>query len=805
MRRLFLTLLLAFLLVMPPARAVNPGVSVIEFQGVQNPERVIPQIANGQYDIGLFSLPMEDYLRLGGNVLKSLDLYSRAVSYNELTFNTYHDPDKDAPLVTVGDKVYFNPFAVREVRFALNYLVDREYIVREIYKGGATPMFGCIRPSHPADRYFEPVYNALNLTGSGNLSMAMELFNEGMEKTVQQVAPYNHSLERVNGTWYFDGEPVTIKFVIRIEDERQEIGRYVAGLIEEYFGFNVERLEWDQQKAGQVVFAKPPSNYEWNIYTGGWKVEDEVPSVWVDDYTAWFYSAWYGYLPGRDEPKHRNTVTVGEFLMYVGNGDADAGLRAIGAEYYKSASELGGILNWTEEELTYLLTYFTIDRKSIEGTPHLHPDLVPEEPIKITTEGQYWDLQKISMGLGIMESARVFLTEVWEFSPVNRERVSGIKTDPSLGLFNRWSLLSAETPDGVLRVTHLIPTGGCFCLPFNPAVESRYPLFPISLWDLLHDPAGYTDRNGLYTPYRCRWNVERGNFTVPDDAVVYNQIQGWINPHAGETARVRIRISCDLGEWHNGVRMREADIKYYIAFLYTWAYRDGPEDRYYEDDLSGVATLLRNVLGFEFTDDGYVVYGSYSHPIADDLTAKDYLFYPKSPWELYYAMGELVANGRAYGIYRNYSLGNAGGNIECLNFLTKEHVADLRKVLVHLMEKKAVPTAIADEVRDPEEGYARLIEWIDTFGNAVISDGPFYIERKVPENLFMELRAFNGSSPISPPNLNATTPVSSSPEDSPTHSSGGEQETSSDTRFLYVLGLGALLILVLVFLMGRKK
>ncbi|WP_297090661.1 ABC transporter substrate-binding protein [Thermococcus sp.] len=791
MKRLFLTLLLAFLLVMPSVWAVNPGVSVIEFQGVQNPEAVIRQIANGQYDIGLFSLPMEDYLRLSDDVLKSLDLYSRTVSYNELTFNTYHDPDKDAPLVTVDDRVYFNPFAVREVRFALNYLVDREYIAREIYKGGATPMFGCIGPSHPANKYFGPVYNTLNLTDSGNLSLAMRLFSEGMEKAAQKVAVYNHSLERVNGTWYFDGEPVTVKFVIRIEDERRQIGRYVADLIEEYFGFKVERLEWDRQKAGQVVFATPPSEYEWNIYTGGWKVENDVPSLWIDDYTAWFYAAWYGYLPGKDEPKHRNTVTVGEFLMYLGNGDADAGLQAIGAEYYKSASELGGILSWTEEELTKLLVHSSLEADS--------------ENYTIGSAEQYWDLQKISMGIGIMESARVFLTKVWEFSPVNRERVSGIKADPSLGLFNRWSLLSAETPDGVLRVAYFVPTCGGFCLPFNPVVESRYPLFPVNLWDLLHDPAGYTNQSGLYTPYRCRWSVERGNFTVPGDAVIYNQTRGWINPHAGEKAAIRVRVSCNLGEWQNGVRMRETDIKYYIAFLYTWAYKDGADDPYYEDDLSGVAGLLGNVLGFEFTDDGYVVYGSYAHPIADDLTAKDYLFYPKSPWELYYAMGELVANGSAYGIYQNYSLGEAEGKIECLNLLTKEHVADLRKVLVHLMEKKAVPSAIADDVSDPEEGYARLIEWIDTFGNAVISDGPFYIEKNVPENLFMELKAFNGSSPIAPPISTTPSPTPTSWADSPTHSELVVVARFSHAWLPYALGLGALLILALVFLKVKKK
>ncbi|WP_258084456.1 ABC transporter substrate-binding protein [Thermococcus thermotolerans] len=790
-----LSLLLLVLLAPLAGAGEWSPVEVIKFQGVQNPEGVLRQIAKGEYDVGLFSLPADEYRRLDEDLLKNLELYKTVVSYNELTFNTYHDQDKDAPLVTVGDQVYFNPFAIREVRFAMNFLVSRDYIVQNIYQGSGAPMLGCIRPSHPANKYFEPVYSALNLSASQNVEYAMELFNEGMEMAVRQVAVYNHTLEEVNGTWYFDGKPVTIKFVIRIEDERQKIGRYVADLIEEYFGFKVERLEWDRQKAGQVVFATPPSEYEWNVYTGGWKVESGVPSVWIDDYTAWFYSAWYGYLPSKVEPKHRNIVTVGQFLRYVGNGDADEGLRVIRAEYYKSASELGEILNWTEEELTRLLVHFSLQ--------------VNGENYTIQSADQYWDLQKISMGLGIMEGVRIFLTEVWELSPVNGVRVSEIKADPNVGLFNRWSLLSAETPDGVLRVAHFVLTCCCFCLPFNPAVESEYHVFPIDIWDLLHDPAGYTDQNGLYTPYRCRWNVERGNFTVPNDAVIYNQTSGWITPHAGERAKVRVSVSCDLDEWQNGVRMGETDIKYYIAFLYIWAYKDIPNDPYYEDDLSETATLLGNVLGFEFTENGYVVYGNYAHPIADDLTAKDYVFYPKSPWELYYAMGELVANGDSYGVYERYSLGNAEGKIECLNLLTREHVADLRKVLVHLMEKRAIPPAIADDVSDPEEGYARLIGWIDTFHHAVVSDGSFYIEKNVPENLFMELRAFRGVSPIPSP---ATTPTmsqvstSSSQSESPTPTNGSDDhQTATNTSLIYAIGLAGLLTLVLVLLMGWKR
>ncbi|NJE06088.1 peptide ABC transporter substrate-binding protein [Thermococcus sp. M36] len=795
MRSVIALSLLLLVLLAPLAGAEEwSPIDVIKFQGVQNPELVLRRIAKGEYDIGLFSLPADEYRRLDKDLLKNLELYKTVVSYNELTFNTYHDPDKDAPIVTLGNETYFNPFAIMEVRFAMNYLISRDYVVQNVYQNGGAPMFGCIRPSHPASKYFEAVYTALNLTGGGNEGLALKMIDEAMGEAAEQVAKYGHVLERrADGFWYFDGRPVTIKFVIRIEDERKEIGMYVSKQLQKA-GFAVEELFWDRQKAGQVVFAKPPSNYEWNIYTGGWLIRGS-PSLWIDDYAAWFYSAWYGYLPGAIEPKHRNTVTVLEFLNEVGNGNANAGLRAIGAAYYQNTSELGEMLNWTEEELTKLLTNLSLE---VNGRSYT-----------INNADQYWDLQKIAMGIGIMESARVFLVEEWELSPVNRERVTDIVSDPATGILNRWSVLNAKTPDGVLKVAYFIPTCGGFCLPFNPVSGFDTHVFPANLWGLVHDPGGFVGPDGLYTPYRCRWEIERGEFTVPGDAVIYNQTQGWIAAHAGESAKVKVRVTCDFGRWHDGVKMRTADLKYYIAFLYTWAYKDGADDPYYDGALSDTAASLRNILGFQFTNDSYIVYGSYAHPFADDVTAKAYVFYPDLPWELYYAMGELVTNSSAYDTKTKYSFSESGRGVECLNLLSKEYVADLRKVLMVLRDKNAVPAAITEDVGDPREGYTRAIEWIDAKGHAVISNGPFYIEKYEPENLFLELRAFQGASPVTPSDSTPTTSqvsTSSSQSESPPPTNGSDDhQTATNTSLIYAIGLAGLLILVLVLLMGWKR
>ncbi|WP_168194713.1 ABC transporter substrate-binding protein [Thermococcus aciditolerans] len=746
-------------------------------------------MAGGEYDVGLFSLPAGDYRGLSEDLLKNLELYKTVVSYVDLTFNTYHDPDKEAPIVTLGNETYLNPFAIREVRFAMNYLVSREHIAREIYGGNAAPMFSCVRPSHPVSGYIEPVYAALNLTAQGHDELALQMIETAMKKAAESVTRYGHRLEKVNGTWHFDGRPVTVKLAVRTEDERTKLGMYIAEQLRKA-GFAVEMVYLDRHRASKVIFNEPPSDYGWNVYTGGW-FADKSSGLWMDDYAAWFYSAWYGYLPGRVGPEHRNTVTVLDFLREVGNGNPDNGLRAIGAEYYSKASELGGILEWTEEELTRLLANLSAE--------------VNGESYAITSADQYWDLQKMAVGMGILESARIFLIEEWELSPVNRERVDGITPDSTTGILNRWSLLGASTPDGILKVAYFVPTCG-LCGAFNPVDGFDSPTVPVSLWGFVHTPGGRVGRNGLYEPYGCNWTVERGRFTVPEDAVVHNQSRGWVSPHAGETAVVRITFTCRPTRWHDGVELRGADFKYYLAFLYTWAYRDGQDDPYYDGNLDDMAKSLSGVLGFEFTGNGYVVYGNYVHPFADDITARHYLHYPTFPWELYHAMGELVARPGEYGITGDYSFSK--GPL-CLNLLEREHAMDLKRVLELLEERKEVPGAIAGDVDDPTRGYERAVEWIEKRDHAFISNGPFYIERYEPRNLYLELRAFGGVSPIPSP---ATTPTTSqvptpSPQSGYPEPTNGpdDHQTATDISPVYAIGLAGLLILVLAALMRRRR
>ncbi|MEM2820793.1 MAG: ABC transporter substrate-binding protein, partial [Thermoproteota archaeon] len=100
--------------------------------------QVVPMIEKGEMTAWLY------YLRLMENIQKAeesaaVDLIKTYGGANQLLIN---------PLETTEG---FNPFTIREVREALNWLIDRNYIVNEIFKGRAVPrwtMFRAVSPDY---------------------------------------------------------------------------------------------------------------------------------------------------------------------------------------------------------------------------------------------------------------------------------------------------------------------------------------------------------------------------------------------------------------------------------------------------------------------------------------------------------------------------------------------------------------------------------------------------------------------------------------------------------------------------------
>ena len=168
----------------------------------------------------------------------------------ELTFNP------SGPNLNNGK---FNPFAIKEIREAMNILIDRDYI-----KDNLRSMV----PQWTPISSFEEDYPALQ----SDIAAIEAQYAHNQEDAVATIAHYmevNGAVE-VGGHWQYDGEAITLIILIRLEDERHEIGDYVAGLLED-IGFTVDRQYKYSSEAFPIWYSSDPADGGWHIYTGGWR------------------------------------------------------------------------------------------------------------------------------------------------------------------------------------------------------------------------------------------------------------------------------------------------------------------------------------------------------------------------------------------------------------------------------------------------------------------------------------------------------------------------------------------------------
>jgi len=101
---------------------------------------------------------------------------------------------------------------------------------------------------------------------------------------------------------------------------------------------------------------------------------------------------------------------------------------------------------------------------------------------------------------------------------------------------------------------------------------------------------------------------------------------------------------CGLTDWHNGMPMTMEDLRYHIAHVYEWAYKDSDDDKFYNANYGSAASeTLDRIKGIRFVDEDTIeIYGDFQHPASDDLVADYFAFWPDLPWPIYEATDYLV-------------------------------------------------------------------------------------------------------------------------------------------------------------------
>ena len=156
-----------------------------------------------------------------------------------------------------------NPFGNQKIRQAMNMLVDRNYVIQEIFGGLGAAKFSNLVGVFPDYARYIDVNRALEAKYAYNIDKATEVINTEMEGL--------GASKNADGKWEIDGKPVTLIFIIRTEDERTQIGDYVSNQLETV-GFTVDRQYKARSEASPIWARSDPEEGQWNLYTGGWIV-----------------------------------------------------------------------------------------------------------------------------------------------------------------------------------------------------------------------------------------------------------------------------------------------------------------------------------------------------------------------------------------------------------------------------------------------------------------------------------------------------------------------------------------------------
>ncbi|MCE4610923.1 MAG: peptide transporter, partial [Desulfurococcales archaeon] len=585
----------------PTSAQVGQPVERIIFKAVTDQTAGITQVGKGDADIFLWSLPLKAFFDIPEDIMANIDLIPSASTFYSLAINlasNVYDPNKPGKIVVKvngpGDYEYidgqpipgliyinaqeafgsnwvaitdvdpgdpnltFNPFGVLKIRQALQLIVDRSFIVNGLLLGSANPMLTAVRPSFAGYEWVKDIPEELGITAVADTERAQQLFNEALQELNQIYSEYGFSLElrddptAPGGKWlYFikpDGtaQQVEVNFLIRVEDERLDIGRQIAAWIESYLYIKVNRIERTRTIVTPLVYGINPIQTSetiggkiWHLYTEGWVSVTDDPIYYVR-YDVWFF---YGPLGGFG-PNHR--VQTWWF--------------------------------WFPSEEAYEISY------SLRFGSY-----TPEEVDKLRE-----DVRALTR-FGLEQVPRVFLTENLEFFAINKNRVTGLVYGTTTGLWSMWGPRTARTVDGTLTILEFSAVGALFLSPWNPVlgftdIYSEVIRYQLADFGMYNHPV-----TGIPVPIRESWEVEVNpeGIPVPGDAIVYDPVDNqWITVQEaidqgkdyipgvryvvteGETAKSVVRFKFVLGKWHDGTDMTLADILGVLAFYYEWAFDD---------------------------------------------------------------------------------------------------------------------------------------------------------------------------------------------------------------------------------------
>jgi peptide/nickel transport system substrate-binding protein len=289
----------------------GPAVDKIIIEPRTDQSQAIAEVVAGAADLVLNPMPPAAFQSISPADLDKLQLYTMPAESWSILINPIPDA---APYTwtTVSGQTSFNPLAIREVRFALNWLFDRQHLVDEVLGGHGVAGFTPLPPGLASTARYDAVPAGLGMRPAGDVDRAIGEMNDAMESAARLTENSGRLLKAADGFWQYDGKPVSIKFMLRADEPvgRLPAGRYLASQLEKA-GIRVQLLERDRSALATAYYSNP-ADLAFHLYLEAWAPRTGTPSWELT--IGQQYAPRYGFLPGGADPgwwQYRNPTLDG--------------------------------------------------------------------------------------------------------------------------------------------------------------------------------------------------------------------------------------------------------------------------------------------------------------------------------------------------------------------------------------------------------------------------------------------------------------------------------------------------------------
>lgn len=659
-------------LAQPTSIPASTSITFISYNG--NDANGILAFEHGQIAFYAYSVPPSEYTSLPPGA----KAYLMPATYYDVLVN---------PLNTTFG---FNPFQFQEVRFALNFIVNRTFFVDNILHGYGIPSITlyageqCVL--HIQNTLAKYAYIHYNFTYA----------NETIYKVLTA-----HGAQYVNGKWYYDGKPITVYVFVRTDATvRSEYAQYFISQLEK-LGFTVQEIQGNLQKEISMVYGSDPANTTWDILIEAW-------------------GGTYGYYDaGLIEGLYSTVGSSAPFTSYYG-----LSFGTFNDSKYESPlllKEANEIDNWS---LTLIQSEFT-------------------------NAAQYYQLVNDIVNVGINMSVRIglgiSLTPQYVLSNING--VYPNYAQGSLLNFQTYlSIVNGSYPNVTIGVRYLTQGAANPGAGFTDAYTDE-------IATALFTPAALTvPGSGYPVPYIYSFKIV--NITpnavvpVPSNALWWNPAKQQVT-YVPSNTTAQMAVIYNLAplfnndKWADGQNITLADIIYQYIIASEMSLNSS--NPIYDSVTSSVyGPALQTIKGFKIinstaieiwgndwffdpTEAAVSLFGSFN-PLGYSLAGGGYF-----PWQVYVGMKDVVAEGKTAW---SQSTAQSKG-IDWLNLVSPTDVGYILSALENASTSGYIPNSLLQVEKlsnmtlvtqqQAMSGYNAAISFIQTYDNALIGDGPFIL------------------------------------------------------------------------------